>query len=131
MHLMDNEPWLAVDPKAIPPLPSRTAVVYRGKAFGALVDAEGESVFTTTMTGYQQVCTDPSFRRQIVCMTYPLIGNYGVNAHDDESRRPWIAGLVVREVCDSTEQLALTGNAQRLSEAPTVFPASPESTPGR
>lgn len=76
-------------------------VVYRGKAFGAKVDAEGEAVFTTTMTGYQEVCTDPSFKGQIVCMTYPLIGNYGVTPIDDESRRPWIAGLVVREVCDS------------------------------
>jgi carbamoyl-phosphate synthase small subunit len=73
--------------------------VFRGTAFGAPVAAEGEVVFTTTMTGYQEVCTDPSFRGQIVCMTYPLIGNYGVNAEDDESRRPWIAGLVVREHC--------------------------------
>lgn len=71
--------------------------VYRGIAFGAAADAAGEAVFTTVMTGYQEVCTDPSFRGQIVCMTYPLIGNYGVNADDDESREPWIAGLVVRE----------------------------------
>ncbi len=71
--------------------------VYRGIAFGAATDAAGEAVFTTVMTGYQEVCTDPSFRGQIVCMTYPLIGNYGVNADDDESREPWIAGLVVRE----------------------------------
>jgi carbamoyl-phosphate synthase small subunit len=73
--------------------------VFRGRAFGAPVDAQGEAVFTTTMTGYQEVCTDPSFRGQIVCMTYPLIGNYGVNVDDDESREPWIAGLVVRENC--------------------------------
>jgi carbamoyl-phosphate synthase small subunit len=71
--------------------------VFRGKAFGADANASGEAVFTTTMTGYQEVCTDPSFRGQIVCMTYPLIGNYGVNGDDDESRQPWIAGLVVRE----------------------------------
>lgn len=71
--------------------------VFRGRGFGAAVDAAGEAVFTTTMTGYQEVCTDPSFRGQIVCMTYPLIGNYGVTPADDESRRPWIAGLVVRE----------------------------------
>jgi carbamoyl-phosphate synthase small subunit len=73
--------------------------VFRGRAFGASVDAEGEAVFTTTMTGYQEVCTDPSFRGQLVCMTYPLIGNYGVNLQDDESREPWIAGLIVRENC--------------------------------
>ncbi|MBA3379921.1 MAG: glutamine-hydrolyzing carbamoyl-phosphate synthase small subunit, partial [Chloroflexia bacterium] len=71
--------------------------VFRGKGFGASTNATGEAVFTTTMTGYQEVCTDPSFRGQIVCMTYPLIGNYGVNVDDDESRQPWIAGLVVRE----------------------------------
>ena len=88
-------------PKSDAALALADGVVYRGKAFGARVDAEGESVFTTTMTGYQQVCTDPSFRGQLVCMTYPLIGNYGVTPLDDESRQPWIAGLVVREACDS------------------------------
>ncbi len=75
--------------------------IFRGTGFGALTDATGEAVFTTTMTGYQEVCTDPSFRRQIVCMTYPLIGNYGVNADDDESRNAWISGLIVREQCES------------------------------
>ena len=74
-------------------------LVLRGRAFGARVLAAGEAVFTTTMTGYQEVCTDPSFRGQLVCMTYPLIGNYGVNAEDDESRQPWLAGLIVRELC--------------------------------
>ena len=71
--------------------------VFRGKGFGAAADAAGEAVFTTTMTGYQEVCTDPSFRGQLVCMTYPMIGNYGVARDDDESRQPWIAGLIVRE----------------------------------
>jgi carbamoyl-phosphate synthase small subunit len=74
--------------------------IFRGRAFGAPVDGAGEIVFTTTMVGYQEVCTDPSFRGQIVCMTYPLIGNYGVNAVDDESHQPWISGLVVREWCE-------------------------------
>lgn len=71
--------------------------IFRGKGFGASTEAAGEVVFTTSMTGYQEVCTDPSFRGQIVCMTYPLIGNYGVNGDDDQSRQPWISGLVVRE----------------------------------
>jgi carbamoyl-phosphate synthase small subunit len=71
--------------------------VFRGRGFGADTDATGEAVFTTTMTGYQEVATDPSFRGQIVCMTYPLIGNYGVNTDDNESRQPWIAGMIVRE----------------------------------
>src|SRR5215210_6727894 len=74
--------------------------VFRGKGFGAAVDSQGEVVFTTTMVGYQEVTTDPSFRGQIVCMTYPLIGNYGINPAADESRQPWIAGLVVRDLCD-------------------------------
>lgn len=71
--------------------------IFRGKGFGASTEGLGEVVFTTSMTGYQEVCTDPSFRGQIVCMTYPLIGNYGVNDDDDQSRQPWIAGLVVHE----------------------------------
>ena len=71
--------------------------IFPGTAFGHEANAAGEAVFTTTMTGYQEVCTDPSFRGQLVCMTYPLIGNYGVNDHDDQSRRPWINGLIVRE----------------------------------
>jgi carbamoyl-phosphate synthase small subunit len=74
--------------------------VFRGLGFGANIDADGEVVFTTSMTGYQEVCTDPSFAGQIVCMTYPLIGNYGVNAADAESRQPWISGLIVRELCE-------------------------------
>jgi carbamoyl-phosphate synthase small subunit len=74
--------------------------IFHGRGFGADVDADGEVVFTTSMTGYQEVCTDPSFAGQIVCMTYPLIGNYGVNAADAESRQPWISGLIVRELCD-------------------------------
>lgn len=71
--------------------------IFRGNGFGASAEAAGEVVFTTSMTGYQEVCTDPSFRGQIVCMTYPLIGNYGVTPDDDQSRQAWIAGLVVKE----------------------------------
>jgi carbamoyl-phosphate synthase small subunit len=73
--------------------------IFPGIPFGAHRDAEGEAVFTTVMTGYQEVATDPSFFGQIVCMTYPLIGNYGVAPEHDQSRRPWIAGMVVREYC--------------------------------
>jgi len=71
--------------------------IFRGRGFGADIEGQGEVVFTTSMTGYQEVCTDPSFRGQIVCMTYPLIGNYGINLDDDQSRQPWISGLIVRE----------------------------------
>lgn len=83
--------------------------MFRGTAFGAPVDAAGEVVFTTTMVGYQEVATDPSFRGQIVCMTYPLIGNYGILPDQDESRQPWISGLVVREACDLPSHEGQTG----------------------
>ena len=71
--------------------------VFEGRSFGARVPATGEVVFNTSMTGYQEVLTDPSYAGQIVCMTYPLIGNYGVNSEDEESDRPWVEGFVVRE----------------------------------
>ncbi|MBA3414829.1 MAG: glutamine-hydrolyzing carbamoyl-phosphate synthase small subunit [Chloroflexia bacterium] len=83
--------------------------VFRGQAFGANTGGAGEAVFTTTMVGYQEVCTDPSFRGQLVCMTYPLIGNYGVDDAVDESRQPWIAGLIVREVCDAPSHARSVG----------------------
>jgi carbamoyl-phosphate synthase small subunit len=70
---------------------------FRGRAWGAMGEVLGEMVFNTSMTGYQEVLTDPSYAGQIVCMTYPLIGNYGVNDADAESARPWVEGFVVRE----------------------------------
>jgi carbamoyl-phosphate synthase small subunit len=72
--------------------------VFTGRAFGAPGETDGEVVFNTSMTGYQEILTDPSYHGQIVAMTYPLIGNYGVNAEDAESRRPWVRGFVVREL---------------------------------
>lgn len=73
--------------------------VFRGTAVGATGEAAGEVVFNTCMTGYQEVLTDPSYRGQIVAMTYPLIGNCGVNPEDVESRRPFLSGFVMRECC--------------------------------
>jgi carbamoyl-phosphate synthase small subunit len=70
---------------------------FRGRSWGAQGEVCGEMVFNTSMSGYQEVLTDPSYAGQIVCMTYPLIGNYGVNAADAESARPWVEGFVVRE----------------------------------
>jgi carbamoyl-phosphate synthase small subunit len=70
---------------------------FRGASFGAEGETFGEIVFNTSMSGYQEILTDPSYAGQIVCMTYPLIGNYGVNEEDTESRRPWVEGFVVRE----------------------------------
>ena len=71
--------------------------VFHGRAFGADVPAHGEVVFNTSMTGYQEMLTDPSYAGQIVMPTYPLIGNYGVNERDFESRKVQVAGFVVRE----------------------------------
>lgn len=84
--------------------------IFRGDSFGAAVDAEGEVVFTTTMTGYQEVATDPSFYGQIVTMTYPLIGNYGVTPLDDQSRQPWISGMIVREYIDTPSNWRSVGD---------------------
>ncbi len=70
---------------------------FRGRSWAAEGESTGEIVFNTSMTGYQEVLTDPSYAGQIVCMTYPLIGNYGVNSEDEESDRPWVEGFVVRE----------------------------------
>lgn len=75
-------------------------IKFKGKAFGYIKESVGEIVFTTSMTGYQETLTDPSFAGQIVTMTYPLIGNYGINLEDMESRKPFLKGLVVREKCD-------------------------------
>jgi carbamoyl-phosphate synthase small subunit len=74
-----------------------TGRTFHGASFGAEGETFGEMVFNTSMTGYQEILTDPSYAGQIVCMTYPLIGNYGVNSEDVESRRPWAEGFVVRE----------------------------------
>jgi carbamoyl-phosphate synthase small subunit len=82
--------------------------VFRGRAFGARAEAAGEVVFNTSMTGYQEVITDPSYRGQIVAMTYPLIGNYGVNEEDVESHRPWVEGFVVRELSRVTSNWRAT-----------------------
>jgi len=77
---------------------------FYGRPFGAVealhAGRRGEVVFATGMTGYQEICTDPSYRGQMVVLTYPLIGNYGVAVDDVESRRPWLSALLVREYCD-------------------------------
>jgi len=72
--------------------------VFRGRSFGAPGERSGEVVFNTSMTGYQEILTDPSYRGQIVAMTCPEIGNYGTNADDEESSGPQVGGFVVREV---------------------------------
>ncbi len=71
--------------------------VFEGESFGAEGETAGEVVFNTSMTGYQEILTDPSYRGQLVCMTYTEIGNVGVNPEDVESRRPFVEGFLVRE----------------------------------
>ena len=73
---------------------------FEGRAFGAVGETSGEVVFNTSLTGYQEIMTDPSYRAQLVTMTYPHIGNYGVSPEDGESDRIQAAGLIVRDVCD-------------------------------
>src|SRR3989337_2887756 len=72
--------------------------LFEGFSFGAEGETTGEVVFNTSMTGYQEILTDPSYKGQIVTMTYPLIGNYGINRQDVESRTPHVAGFVVKEL---------------------------------
>jgi len=91
--------------------------VFTGQAFGARGTQTGEAVFNTSMTGYQEILTDPSYAAQIVTMTCPLIGNYGVNAQDVESSRPHLNGFVVKELAGRySNQRAATGLAEYLAE---------------
>lgn len=76
--------------------------IFKGEAFGYLQDTVGEVVFNTGMTGYQEILTDPSYYGQIVTMTYPLIGNYGINLEDMESKSPKVKGFIVRENCSKS-----------------------------
>ncbi|MGF1581231.1 MAG: glutamine-hydrolyzing carbamoyl-phosphate synthase small subunit [Gemmataceae bacterium] len=86
---------------AIAKLALEDGTIYSGQAFGATGETVGEVVFNTSMTGYQEVLTDPSYKGQIVTMTYPLIGNYGVNEEDRESAHPQVEGFIVRELTKS------------------------------
>ncbi len=73
--------------------------VFTGTALGAAGETAGEVVFNTALSGYQEILTDPSYRGQMVTMTYPHIGNYGINSEDIESKQPWLAGFIVKEAC--------------------------------
>src|ERR1700722_11371303 len=85
-------------PMDIAKLALEDGTVFSGKAFGHRGEVDGEVVFNTSMTGYQEILTDPSYHGQIVAMTYPMIGNYGVNNDDCESALPWVRGFVIREL---------------------------------
>jgi len=84
--------------------------VFKGYGFGAEGNGIGEVVFNTSMTGYQEILTDPSYRGQLVTMTYPMIGNTGVNDHDVESGKPFLSGFIVKEYSDHPSNWRATGD---------------------
>ena len=86
--------------------------VFSGISCGALGEVDGEVCFNTSMTGYQEILTDPSYRGQIVTMTYPQIGNYGINEEDSESARPHLAGFVMREASRRHSNFRSEGSLQ-------------------
>ena len=90
--------------------------VFAGTLHGAPLDAYGEVVFHTGMTGYQEVMTDPSFAGQIVTFTYPLIGNYGINEWDNEALAPALAGMVVSELCEEPSHYQSTATLGEIAE---------------
>src|SRR5262245_58545751 len=90
--------------------------VFTGTPFGARGEIDGEVVFNTSMTGYQEILTDPSYHGQIVAMTYPQIGNYGINEEDAESRRPWVRGFVIRELSGRVSNFRAAGSLESYLE---------------
>ena len=102
--------------------------VYHGRAFGADATIAGECVFNTSMTGYQEIVTDPSYFGQIVTLTAPMIGNYGVNAEDTEAAVPRASGLVVRELSPIVSNWRATPPSATTC-ANTASPASATSIP--
>ena len=105
------------EPVSSPGAPSVLALedglVLEGRSFGRAGETTGEVVFNTALSGYQEVLTDPSYAGQIVTMTYPHIGNYGVNAEDVESVRPQVAGFVVREASTRASSWRASGELHR------------------
>ena len=89
---------------------------YEGTSVGAKGTATGEVVFNTSMTGYQEILTDPSYAGQLVALTYPIIGNYGVTPRDRESIRPRVAGFIVREMCEVPSNYASQGSGDDYLE---------------
>lgn len=98
-----------------------TGRIFMGESFGASGETYGEVVFNTGMTGYQEVLTDPSYAGQMVCMTYPLIGNYGVNACDHQSNKIQVQGFIVKEAARNPSHWQLEKNLSRtLAQAGVV-----------
>ncbi|MGP3779063.1 glutamine-hydrolyzing carbamoyl-phosphate synthase small subunit [Halanaerobium saccharolyticum] len=87
--------------------------IFTGELFGAEEESAGEIVFNTSMTGYQEILTDPSYKGEIVCMTYPLIGNYGINEDDFESFKSHVNGFIVKEFAEEPENWRLKKKLER------------------
>lgn len=102
--------------------------LWHGQGFGAIGDTTGEVVFNTSMTGYQEILTDPSYHRQIVVMTVPHIGNVGVNADDEESKRIWVAGFAVRELSPNVSNYRANANLHDYLASQNVVGISGIST---
>jgi carbamoyl-phosphate synthase small subunit len=110
----DTQPEARADELVPALLAMEDGTIYRGFAFGAAGEGAGEIVFNTAITGYQEVLTDPSYRGQIITMTAPEIGNVGVNPVDFESKRPWCAGFVVRELSPVVSNWRASGSLHTL-----------------
>jgi hypothetical protein len=104
---------------------------FRGQPLGAVGRDDGEVIFNTAMSGYQEILTDPSYRGQIVTMTYPMIGNYGLNDEDVESRRPWANGFIVKEASPTRRPGAVRIEPRRVSAGATASSACRASTRAR
>jgi carbamoyl-phosphate synthase small subunit len=95
--------------------------VFTGKSYGVEGEKAGEIVFNTSMTGYQEIMTDPSYKGQVVTMTYPLIGNYGINNEDVESDAPKVEGFIAREFSKITSNFRSTGDLSRYFKAHNIM----------
>jgi carbamoyl-phosphate synthase small subunit len=98
--------------------------VFRGYAFGQRGETVGEVVFNTSMTGYQEIMTDPSYNGQIICMTYPHIGNYGITVYDMESNRPFVRGFIAREFTQTYSNHRATESLEEFTRAHGVISIS-------
>ena len=99
--------------------------IFEGKHFGADKDVVSEIVFNTSMAGYTEVFTDPSYAGQAVCMTYPLIGNYGVCLDDMESERPWVDAVIVRELSRIPSNFRCDMSIQEFLEKLVLYQEAP------
>ena len=95
--------------------------IYEGEHFGAENEVEAEIVFNTSMSGYQEIITDPSYCGQMVVMTYPLIGNYGINPEDFESDRPYLSGFIIKELSRVQSNWRSRGNLDEFLKQNNVF----------